>query len=97
MILFDLCCCRYNFISLLQFFQYIEKNVWKGVLKLLQAFIAGFMISYHADDKEGIGSVFQMLELIHTHYTLSELNNNGRKGSKKSNSPKRDSKVIIYF
>ena len=78
-------------------FQYIEKNVWKGVLKLLQAFIAGFMVSYHADDKEGIGSVFQMLELVHTHFTLSDQNSNGRKGSKKSNSPKRDSKVIIIL
>jgi hypothetical protein len=77
-------------------FQYIEKNVWKGVLKLLQTFIAGFMVSYHADDKEGIGSVFQMLELVHTHFTITE-NNNGRKGSKKSNSPKRDSKVIIIY
>ena len=77
----------------IEIFQYIEKNVWKGVLKLLQAFIAGFMVSYHADDKEGIGSIFQMLELIHTHFTLTDVNNNGRKGSKKSNSPKHDSKV----
>ena len=59
----------------------------------MQAFVAGFMVSYQTDDKEGIGSVFQMLELVHTHFTLSDLNNNGRKGSKKSNSPNHDSKV----
>ena len=64
------------------------------MLKLLQAFIAGFMVSYQQDDKEGIGSVFQMLELAHTHFTLSDQSSTGRKGSKKSNSPKHDSKVI---
>ena len=64
-------------------------------MKLLQAFVAGFMVSYQTDDKEGIGSVFQMLELVHTHFTLSDLNNNGRKGSKKSNSPNHDSKVTV--
>ena len=63
-------------------------------MKLLQAFIAGFMVSYQQDDKEGIGSVFQMLELAHTHFTLSDQSSSGRKGSKKSNSPKHDSKVI---
>ena len=52
------------------------------------------MVSYQADDKEGIGSVFQMLELAHTHFTLSEQGSTGRKGSKKSNSPKNDSKVF---
>ena len=61
----------------------------------MQAFVAGFMVSYQTDDKEGIGSVFQMLELVHTHFTLSDLNNNGRKGSKKSNSPNHDSKVTV--
>ena len=63
-------------------------------MKLLQAFVAGFMVSYQGDDKEGIGSVFQMLELAHTHFTLSDQGSTGRKGSKKSNSPKHDSKVL---
>ena len=62
-------------------------------MKLLQAFVAGFMVSYQGDDKEGIGSVFQMLELAHTHFTLSDQGSTGRKGSKKSNSPKHDSRV----
>ena len=73
--------------------------MWKGVLKLLQSFVAGFMVSYESNDTSGMGSIFQMLELVHTHFTLVEANNNNsgsKSGSSRiSESPKHEENQIL--
>ncbi|KAG1661537.1 MAP kinase-activating death domain protein [Nymphon striatum] len=46
----------------------VSKAVWKGMLKLLQAVVAGLEVSYNNQGIGGTASAYQVLEIAHTHY-----------------------------
>ncbi|CAM1324954.1 MADD (predicted) [Pycnogonum litorale] len=46
----------------------VSKAVWKGMLKLLQAVIAGLEVTFANQGLGGMASAFQVLEIAHTHY-----------------------------
>ncbi|XP_028899782.2 MAP kinase-activating death domain protein isoform X5 [Zeugodacus cucurbitae] len=52
----------------------VPKSVWKGMLKCLQALTAGFEVTFSNFGLGGMASVFQMMEIAHTHYWSKELN-----------------------
>nr|XP_036227116.1 MAP kinase-activating death domain protein isoform X20 [Bactrocera oleae] len=52
----------------------VPKPVWKGMLKCLQALTAGFEVSFSNFGLGGMASIFQMMEIAHTHYWSKELN-----------------------
>ncbi|XP_011214632.2 MAP kinase-activating death domain protein isoform X13 [Bactrocera dorsalis] len=52
----------------------VPKPVWKGMLKCLQAVTAGFEVSFSNFGLGGMASIFQMMEIAHTHYWSKELN-----------------------
>lgn len=56
------------------FFQCISKPVWKGMLKCLQAVTSGLEVTFSNFGLGGMASVFQMMEIAHTHYWTKELN-----------------------
>jgi len=61
------------FIYLLIFFQCISKPVWKGMLKCLQAVGSGLEVTFHNQGLGGMASVFQMMEVAHTHFWTKEI------------------------
>ncbi|XP_012156976.1 MAP kinase-activating death domain protein isoform X7 [Ceratitis capitata] len=52
----------------------VPKPVWKGMLKCLQAVTAGFEATFANFGLGGMASVFQMMEIAHTHFWSKELN-----------------------
>lgn len=48
--------------------QCVNKSVWKGMLKLLQAVVAGLEVTFSNQGIGGMASAFQVLEIAHTHY-----------------------------
>lgn len=59
---------------LLFFIQCIPKPVWKGTLKCLLAITYGLEQTYANFGLGGMASVFQMMEIAHTHFWTKELN-----------------------
>lgn len=52
----------------------IPKPVWKGTLKCMLAMASGLEQTYQNNAAGGMASVFQMMEIAHTHYWSKELN-----------------------
>ncbi|XP_067637993.1 MAP kinase-activating death domain protein isoform X3 [Eurosta solidaginis] len=50
----------------------IPKPVWKGMLKCLLAVTVGFEVTYSNFGLGGMASIFQMMEIAHTHYWSKE-------------------------
>ncbi|XP_014227945.1 MAP kinase-activating death domain protein isoform X4 [Trichogramma pretiosum] len=55
----------------------ISKPVYKGMLKCLQAIAQGFAVTYGNFGLGGMASVFQMMEIAHTHYWSKDLSESG--------------------
>ncbi|XP_071548982.1 MAP kinase-activating death domain protein isoform X5 [Panulirus ornatus] len=51
----------------------IKKPVWKGMLKLINAVIAGLEVTYNNYSVGGTSSALQALEISHTHYWSRDL------------------------
>ncbi|KAM7348258.1 rab3 GDP-GTP exchange factor isoform 4-T4 [Cochliomyia hominivorax] len=51
----------------------ITKPVWKGMLKCLQAITSGLEVTFSNFGLGGTASVFQMMEIAHTHYWSKEI------------------------
>jgi hypothetical protein len=51
----------------------ISKPIWKGMLKMLLAMVAGLEQSYCHQGLGGMASAFCILEIAHTHYWAKEL------------------------
>nr|XP_014294410.1 MAP kinase-activating death domain protein isoform X5 [Halyomorpha halys] len=51
----------------------VNKNVWKGMLKVIQAIVTGLEITYANYGLGGMASAFQVLEIAHTHYWTKDL------------------------
>lgn len=51
----------------------VPKPVWKGMLKCLQAIAHGLDTTYSNFGLGGMASVFQMMEIAHTHYWSKDL------------------------
>lgn len=58
-------------------FQCVPKPVWKGMLKCLQAVAHGLEQTYVNQGSGGMASVFQMMEIAHTHFWSKELADGG--------------------
>lgn len=52
----------------------ISKQVWKGILKCLQAITYGLEQTYANFGLGGMASVFSLMEIAHTHYWTKEIN-----------------------
>ncbi|XP_011498343.1 PREDICTED: MAP kinase-activating death domain protein [Ceratosolen solmsi marchali] len=59
----------------------ITKPVYKGMLKCLQAVVHGLAHTYGNFGLGGMASVFQMMEIAHTHYWSKDLSESGFDGS----------------
>ncbi|XP_075211719.1 rab3 GDP-GTP exchange factor [Lycorma delicatula] len=55
----------------------VSRSVWKGMLKLLQIVVYGLEQTYSNYGLGGMASVFQLLEIAHTHYWTKDLNDTG--------------------
>lgn len=52
----------------------ITRNIWKGLLKLLNAMIYGLEQNYfHHGSSSGMASAFTILEIAHTHFWVKEM------------------------
>ncbi|XP_066959629.1 MAP kinase-activating death domain protein isoform X8 [Macrobrachium rosenbergii] len=51
----------------------IKKPVWKGMLKLINAVVAGLEVTYNNISVGGTSSALQALEISHTHYWSRDL------------------------
>lgn len=51
----------------------VPKPVWRGILKCMQAIAHGLEVTYHNFGLGGMASVFQMMEIAHTHYWSKDL------------------------
>ncbi|XP_069988805.1 MAP kinase-activating death domain protein isoform X16 [Penaeus vannamei] len=51
----------------------IKKPVWKGMLKLINAVVAGLEVTYNSFSGGGTSSALQALEISHTHYWSRDL------------------------
>lgn len=58
---------------LFNLFQAISKPVYKGMLKCLQAVTHGLAHTYNNFGLGGMASVFQLMEIAHTHYWSKDL------------------------
>ncbi|XP_033150266.1 MAP kinase-activating death domain protein [Drosophila busckii] len=54
--------------------QCITKPVWKGMLKCVQAIAGGLDVTFGNFGLGGMASVFQLMEVAHTHYWSKEIN-----------------------
>ncbi|XP_029171543.1 MAP kinase-activating death domain protein isoform X2 [Nylanderia fulva] len=59
----------------------ISKPVYKGMLKCLQAVTHGLAHTYNNFGLGGMASVFQLMEIAHTHYWSKDLSEGGFDGS----------------
>ncbi|XP_035738166.1 MAP kinase-activating death domain protein-like isoform X8 [Vespa mandarinia] len=55
----------------------ISKSVYKGMLKCLQAVVHGLAHTYSNFGLGGMASVFQLMEIAHTHYWSKDLSEGG--------------------
>lgn len=60
--------------SFLPVFQCVTKPVWKGMLKCVQAIAGGLDATFSNFGLGGMASVFQLMEVAHTHYWSKEIN-----------------------
>lgn len=51
--------------------------MWKGLLTVLQAIVKGLEQTYSNNGLGGMASVFQVLEIAHTHYWTKDLADGG--------------------
>ncbi|XP_062140908.1 MAP kinase-activating death domain protein isoform X2 [Drosophila sulfurigaster albostrigata] len=51
----------------------VTKPVWKGMLKCVQAIAAGLDVTFSNFGLGGMASVFQLMEVAHTHYWSKEI------------------------
>ncbi|XP_050064071.1 MAP kinase-activating death domain protein isoform X5 [Aphis gossypii] len=56
---------------------YINRFVWKGMLKALLAIIHGLEVSFGNQSGGGLASAFQVLEIAHTHYWAKDISMTG--------------------
>ncbi|XP_060847508.1 MAP kinase-activating death domain protein isoform X3 [Rhopalosiphum padi] len=56
---------------------YINRFVWKGMLKALLAIIHGLEVSFGNQCGGGLASAFQVLEIAHTHYWAKDISMTG--------------------
>jgi len=54
-------------------FQCVSKKVYKGMLKTLQAVVYGLEKTFENHGLGGMASVFQLMEIAHTHYWSKDL------------------------
>ncbi|XP_044572736.1 MAP kinase-activating death domain protein isoform X5 [Drosophila ananassae] len=52
----------------------VTKPIWKGMLKCVQAIAAGLDVTFGNYGLGGMASVFQLMEVAHTHYWSKEIN-----------------------
>ncbi|XP_050746191.1 MAP kinase-activating death domain protein isoform X6 [Drosophila biarmipes] len=52
----------------------VTKPVWKGMLKCVQAIAGGLEVTFSNFGLGGMASVFQLMEVAHTHYWSKEIN-----------------------
>ncbi|XP_030382359.1 MAP kinase-activating death domain protein [Scaptodrosophila lebanonensis] len=52
----------------------VTKPVWKGMLKCVQAIAGGLDVTFTNFGLGGMASVFQLMEVAHTHYWSKEIN-----------------------
>ncbi|XP_033243502.1 MAP kinase-activating death domain protein isoform X8 [Drosophila miranda] len=52
----------------------VTKPVWKGMLKCVQAIASGLDVTFGNFGLGGMASVFQLMEVAHTHYWSKEIN-----------------------
>lgn len=57
--------------------QCISHAQWKGMLTVLQAIVKGLEQTYSNNGLGGMASVFQVLEISHTHYWTKDLADGG--------------------
>lgn len=70
----------------------VPKPVWRGMLKCMQAMIHGLEVTYSSFGLGGMASVFQLMEIAHTHYWSKDMAEaNEQSSSLLSN------QVIIYL
>lgn len=50
----------------------VSKNVWRGMMKCLLAVAHGLEVTYNNYGLGGMASVFQLMEIAHTHYWSKE-------------------------
>lgn len=60
-------------VHVYDFSQCISKRVYKGMLKTLQALVYGLEKTFENYGLGGMASVFQILEIAHTHYWSKDL------------------------
>uniref|UniRef100_T1JDW8 MAP kinase-activating death domain protein n=1 Tax=Strigamia maritima TaxID=126957 RepID=T1JDW8_STRMM len=56
----------------------LSRPVWKGMLKMLQAITAGLEQTYANHGLGGMATLFQVLEIAHTHYWSRDLTEDSR-------------------
>ncbi|KAH8338151.1 hypothetical protein KR059_010124 [Drosophila kikkawai] len=59
--------------NLYSHFQCVTKPVWKGMLKCVQAIAGGLDVTFGNFGLGGMASVFQLMEVAHTHYWSKEI------------------------
>ncbi|XP_066600178.1 MAP kinase-activating death domain protein [Prorops nasuta] len=59
----------------------ISRPVYKGMLKCLQAVVHGLGVTYSNFGLGGMASVFQLMEIAHTHYWSKDFSESGFEGS----------------
>ncbi|XP_046673875.1 MAP kinase-activating death domain protein isoform X5 [Homalodisca vitripennis] len=64
----------------------VSHSVWKGMLTVLQAIVKGLEQTYSNNGLGGMASVFQVLEIAHTHYWTKDLAEGGLDASMLSQS-----------
>lgn len=69
------------YYTIIIIFQCISKPVYKGMLKCLQAVVHGLAHTYSNFGLGGMASVFQLMEIAHTHYWSKDLSEGGFDGS----------------
>lgn len=51
----------------------VPKPVWRGMMKCMQAIAHGLEVTYHNFGLGGMASVFQLMEIAHTHFWSKDL------------------------
>lgn len=59
----------------------VPKPVWRGMLKCMQAIIHGLEVTYTSFGLGGMASVFQLMEIAHTHYWSKDITEANGQGS----------------
>lgn len=62
----------------------VPKPVWKGMLKLLNAVVAGLEASFEHNGLGGMASALFGLEIAHTHYWAKDLTDDGKEENQSS-------------